>query len=122
MPKGLHVHKNGIRLEFTDPMDVELLEDLDSYGILQWNYLWSANYGSPQFSVRDPQKQGYDTVDIQSATASADGKSVFLEIEGLVPVMQMQISLNLEDQHANEVRWDIYNTINAIGPEYTPAK
>ena len=122
MPKGLHIHKNGIRIEFTDPMDVELLEDLDSYGILQWNYLWSGNYGSPQFSVKDPQKQGYDTVDIQSATAGADGRSVFLAIDGLVPVMQMQISLNLEDQHANEVRWDIYNTINAIGPEYTPAE
>lgn len=119
MPKELHVHANGIRIEFTDPMDVELLEDLDSYGILQWNYLWSGSYGSPQFSVKNPKQQGYDTVDIQAATASADGKSVFLEIAGLTPVMQMQISLNLEDQHANEVRWDIYNTIHALGESFT---
>lgn len=122
MPKGLHLHANGIRIEFTDPMDVELLEDLDSYNILQWNYLWSGAYGSPQFSVKDPGKQGYDTVEIKSAKAAADGKSVFLEIAGLGPVMQMQISLNLEDQHANEVRWDIYNTIHALGPAYTPAE
>jgi hypothetical protein len=122
MPKGLHVHANGIRLEFTDPMDVELLEDLDSYGILQWNYLWSGAYGSPQFSVKDPAKQGYDTVDIKSATAAADGKSVFLAIDGLGPVMQMQISLNLEDQKANEVRWDIYNTVHVLGPAFTPAE
>ena len=122
MPKGLHVHANGIRIEFTDPMDVELLEDLDSYGILQWNYLWSGNYGSPQFSVKDPKKQGYDTVEIKSATAAEDGKSVFLAIDGLGPVMQMQISLNLEDQHANEVRWDIYNTIHALGAAFTPAE
>ena len=122
MPKGLHVHANGIRIEFTDPMDVELLEDLDSYGILQWNYLWSGNYGSPQFSVKDSKKQGYDTVDIKSAKAAADGRSVFLAIDGLGPVMQMQISLNLEDQKANEVRWDIYNTIHALGEPFTPAE
>lgn len=122
MPRGLHIHENGIRIEFTDPMDVELLEDLDSYGILQWNYLWSGAYGSPQLSVKDPSKQGYDTVEIKSATAADDGKSVFLAIDGLGPVMQMQISLNLEDQHANEVRWDIYNTIHALGERFTPAE
>jgi type 1 glutamine amidotransferase len=120
MPAALNVHKNGIRLGFTCPLDRETAEDADSYGILQWNYKWSANYGSPHFSARNPAKQGYDTVEVKSARLLPDGKTVFLEIPDLRPVMQMKISYRLDAADGTEMKQDVYNTIHALGPALTP--
>src|SRR5262249_20617583 len=57
------------------------------------NYLYTENYGSPDFSVANPKKQGRDPVEIASAKVSPDGKTVTLAIPGLKPVMQMLIKL-----------------------------
>ena len=50
-------------------------------------------YGSPDFSVENPKKQGRDAVEIKSAKLSSDARKVTLEIPGLKPVMQMLIDL-----------------------------
>ena len=62
-PLTFHAKKNGVLLGFTCPLDRKTAEDPDSWSVLQWNYRWSANYGSPHLSVRHPPKQGYDTLD-----------------------------------------------------------
>ena len=38
--------------------DEAAANDLQNYGIEQWNYKWTKNYGSPEFSVTDPEKKG----------------------------------------------------------------
>jgi hypothetical protein len=117
MPSGLNVHKNGIKLSFTCPLDPEVANDPESYSVLRWNYKWSAEYGSRQWSLTDPSKQGYDTLVVKSAKLLADGKSVFLEIEDMRPVMQMQISYDLEAGDGTQVRGEIHNTVHALGAE-----
>jgi len=57
----LAVVKDGVALTFTDALDPETAADAGSYAVQQWNYLWSARYGSPDFSVADPKKIGRDT-------------------------------------------------------------
>ena len=112
MPVEMHVGKSGIRLQFSDPLDRDEAEDIDNYNVEQWNYRWTANYGSPHFSVANPKRRGQDEVEVLEATLSADGKSLFLEIEDLQPVMQMQIGYTLQSADGREVRDNFWLTIN----------
>jgi hypothetical protein len=118
MPKGLNVHVNGIRVSFTDALDKELAEDLESWAVEQWNYRWTSKYGSKEYSVKEPEKQGHDPVKVRSATLLRDGKSVFLEIDGLQKVMQMKIAYDLASTDDEDIVGAIYNTIHKVGSPY----
>ena len=115
MPVALSVHANGIRLAFTEALKRDEAEDADNYSVEQWNYRYGAQYGSDDWSVANPEKKGRDEVKISSAKLSPDGKSVFLQIDGLKPVMQMQIKYKLLSATGEKVRGDVYNTINKVG-------
>ena len=112
LPTGLHVVENGIHLTFSEPLDPDTASDAGSYAIEQWNYLYSKEYGSQEYSVSRPDDNGRDTVDIKSAKISNDHRSVFLEVPGLKPVMQMRIQYNVNAADGKTVRGEIYNTIN----------
>ncbi len=116
MPAALHVHKNGVRITFTDALDPKSAADADSYGVLEWNYHWTGGYGSAHWSVKDPQKQGHDVLAVKSAHLSADRKTVFLEIPDIQPVMQMQITWNLDAADGAHIRQSVWNTIHVLGP------
>ncbi len=120
MPSALNIHANGIRIIFTEPFQKDAAEDLENYSIEQWNYRYSEKYGSPEYSVAKPETIGHDAVTIKSAKLAADGKSVFLEIENLQPVMQMRIKYILKNAAGESVRGEIDNTINKLGPTFTP--
>ena len=117
-PVGVNVHANGIKLSFTCALDKETAADTGSYSILQWNYRWAAEYGSRQWSANDPTRQGYDALEVKSARLLPDGKSVFLEVPDLKPVMQMQIGYDLEAADGTQVRGDVYNTVHALGQAF----
>jgi glucose/arabinose dehydrogenase len=69
----MKVVKEGIQLTFTEPLDPETAGDPGSYAVQQWNYDYSAKYGSPDLSVADPKKKGRDTLEVSAARLSADG-------------------------------------------------
>ena len=114
MPADMRVKKNAIAITFTDALDAASAADLANYSIEQWNYKWTSNYGSPEFSVANPDKKGRDKVEVQSAKLSADGKTLTLEIPGLQPVMQMRIKYNLKTQDGSVIASEIHNTINKV--------
>jgi glucose/arabinose dehydrogenase len=116
MPSGLNATRNGLKLTFTCPLAEDTAGDPDSYSILRWNYHWSAEYGSRQWSISDPSKQGYDTLKVTSAKLLPDGKSVFLEVEDMRPAMQMQIGYDVEAKDGTQVRGEVYNTVHALRP------
>ena len=122
MPSGLAVKENGIEVAFTDALDPETANDVESYGVEQWNYVWSGAYGSPEVSPADPAKQEHEPVEVKSAKLSDDGKRVFLEIPGIRPVMQMKIQLNLDGADGEEVSWVIHNTVNRVGKQRLQVK
>ncbi|MCS1410475.1 MAG: hypothetical protein M2R45_03669 [Verrucomicrobia subdivision 3 bacterium] len=113
-PIGLAVTKNGIDITFSDPVDKELATDIESYNIEQWNYRWIQRYGSPRYSVANPEQEGQDSIAIDDIELSPDGKTVSLKIAGLVPVMQMKITYRLETAAGDRLRHEIYNTIHAL--------
>ena len=114
MPAEMHVRKNGIEITFTNPLDPASACDAQNYNIEQWNYQWTSGYGSKEFSAATPAQQGHDKVEVTSAKLGADGKTVFLEIPGLQPVMQMRIKAALKAADGSPVTTEIHNTINKV--------
>ena len=111
---GLKVKKNAIELVFTQPLDPVYASDVQNYSAKRWNYQRAEDYGSPEFSVSDPQKKQRDELPIKSAKLSADGKTVTLEIADLKPVMGQSINFNLKAKDGTEINQVIQHTINAI--------
>ena len=68
-----------------------------------------------QLATSFPQIHRGRGVEIVAATLSADGKTVFLEIEDIQPVMQMKINLNIKAADGTPVKLVIHNTINKLG-------
>jgi type 1 glutamine amidotransferase len=120
LPTDLHIHQNGIQITFSEPLEKETAQDPGSYGVEQWNYLYSKDYGSKEYSVTQPKEIGHDAVDIKSVKLLPDGRTVFLEILDVKPSMQMQIQYNINALDGKAVRGEIYNTINKVGPAKTP--
>jgi hypothetical protein len=114
IPIGCSVRTNGIELTFSQPLHSDTAENIDSYSIEQWNYRWSSTYGSPDFSVVDPDKQGRDSVTLKHARLSGDKRNLFLEIPEMRPAMQMKISYNIKAADGKSLRNDFYATINKV--------
>lgn len=115
LPTELHVVPEGLKITFAEPLDKATAEDVDNYNIEQWNYRWTPAYGSPHFKISDPKQNGHDEVEIDSATLSADGRTVTLAIADLAPVMQMKTSFTLKTAAGQEVKTTLHHTINAVG-------
>lgn len=113
---GLRCHKDGIRLTFTRPLERSAAEDVGSYGLEQWNYRYSSQYGSKEYSVKNPQAEGHDEVRVAAASLSQDGRTVTLRIPDLGPVMQMRIRYSLSAADGKAFRGDLYHTIHALHP------
>ena len=60
---------------------------------------------------------GRDRMEVRSAKLSADGRSVFLELDGLAPVMQMHLRYRLRSSDGKDVRGDIYHTVHKLGAD-----
>ena len=114
LPVAVKTMQNGISLTFTSPLDRKTAENPDQYAIQQWNYLWSQNYGSPEYRVSAPQIEGRDEVEVLSATLLPDQRTVFLELPRVIPVMQMGISWQLTSLSGEPLKQTYYHTINSV--------
>ncbi len=112
VPVGLAVHENGIKLTFSEPLDRKKAEEVKRYFVEQWNYHWSADYGSQRWSVANPDRVGQDRVPVKAARLLEDGKSIFLTLDGIRPVMQMQVRYNLATTAGDPVEGVVLNTIH----------
>jgi hypothetical protein len=112
-PATLNVRANGIVVGFTNPLDEKSACDAANYAVKQWNYKWSSNYGSDSYKPSDGTKGKEDLV-VKSVTLGPDHKSVFLEIEGLRPVDQMEIKMNVNGADGTPVPGRILNTIHFV--------
>jgi hypothetical protein len=113
-PIAYTVGSNAFTMTFSEKLDRELAEDIESYSAEMWNYRWTANYGSPDFSVTTPGKQSRDPVQITSARLQPDGKTVLLTIPALRQAMQFAVRYNLETTAGTPVQSAIYATINHL--------
>ena len=117
LPVALEVKKSGIRMTFSEPLDAESAASPESYGVERWNYRWTKNYGSKDWLFSDPKKMGRDRMAVSGVKLSADGRSVFLELSDLAPVMQMRIRYRLSSADGNKVRGEVFHTIHKLGSD-----
>ncbi len=112
--KSLHITPTGVDITFTVPLDRESATDTQNYSAQWWNYRWTKAYGSAEYKVSDPNQVGRDTLDIKTATLSADGKTVSLGIAGLHQVMQMAIKFRVDAADKTPIELEIDHTINKV--------
>ncbi|MBL64615.1 MAG: hypothetical protein CML14_00230, partial [Puniceicoccaceae bacterium] len=117
-PESVETRRNGFILRFNESIDPRSLDSKKAFAA-QWNYLHSEAYGSPEYSVRNPGITGHDTVEIRSLHALKDGKSIFVEIPQLHPVMQFHLHLELKTRDGRPFAPDLYYSIFHQGEEFT---
>ena len=106
-PSGFQVHSNGIRIDFTEKL-ASSARELDRYFGQAWNYEFAQRYGSPEFSAAKPALLGHDLLTIRSAILSKDGRSLFLEMPDLEPVMQLHLRMHLVAADGHEFKTDLF--------------
>lgn len=111
---GCQVRSQGILLKFSFDLQKAAAENKNNYDISQWNYQWTSNYGSEQFSVKNPREEGVDVVEIAEAVLLEDGRSVLLKIPDIRPVDQMRIQLEVSARDNTVLQESIYLTINKV--------
>jgi hypothetical protein len=114
MPAHWNVKGNGVEIAFTTELDSAAAADLNNYSVEQWNYLWSSDYGSPEYSVVEPKEKGHDPVEVTKATLAPDKKTVKLTFDQIAPVMSMKIQMKLKSADGVPMEYTIYNTINKV--------
>ena len=133
VPVKLEAFENGIRVEFSGPLDAEVANDPRRYGVSKWDYVWGPMYGSGRFSIdefdsearekalREASKESanqVDAVEVRASKLLADGKSVFLYIPKMTPAMQMEIRLDLADADKKAFKETIWNTVHQLRPGF----
>jgi len=71
----MRIQSDGFELTFTNPVDPTTAEDLQSYEISTYTYIFQASYGSPEVDHSEPK--------LVRATVADDARSVRLTIDGL---------------------------------------
>ncbi len=125
LPEKLGYSEKGVTLTFPAKLDAELVEDLSSYSVQRWDYVRGPQYGSGEFSVDAPdtaareqalaaesqKHRKRDTVKVESAKLSADGKTVELVLESMKPSMSLKVGYDLEDEDGEILNGEIHSTV-----------
>jgi cytochrome c2 len=93
LPREVVPMDKGVLLRFDSPLDAKKATDPQSYTIASWHYVRTYQYGSPQ--LKADNTPGVDRLVPTSAYLSKDGRSVFIGVPGMKPVMQMRIGWTL---------------------------
>ena len=115
IPVGYETARDGIVVRFSAALDPDAAADPGNYSMRIWRYLRQASYGSEDYRVLG-DGVGEDVLAIPSATLSADGRSVFVEIPEILPVQQYHLEMNLRSADGARIREFVHGTIHELGP------
>jgi putative heme-binding domain-containing protein len=107
------VTAEGVKLHFNFPVS-DAATDTDHYNVQMWDYRWTRNYGSDQYSVLRRGEKGRDALDVERVRLSEDHMTATLEIPDLRVCDQLLIKIDVSDQQGEPVRKDVYFTVHAI--------
>ncbi len=93
VPREVVPMDQGVLLRFDVPLDRSRVVNADNYSLATWHYKRTYQYGSPQFKADGTT--GIDRLAPSSAYISNDGRSVFIGVPGMTPVMQMRVGWSL---------------------------
>ncbi|WP_414663003.1 DUF6797 domain-containing protein [Horticoccus sp. 23ND18S-11] len=93
MPSEVVPMDQGVLLRFDVALDPKQARDPASYSLQSWSYQRTYKYGSPQYKADGTP--GQDALTASSAYLSKDGRSVFVGVPGMKPVMQLRVGWSL---------------------------
>ena len=93
LPREVVPMDKGVLLRFETPLDPKRAVDPASYAVASWHYQRTYRYGSPV--LKADGTPGVDRLVPSSAYLSKDGRSVFIGLPGIKPVMQMRMGWTL---------------------------
>ena len=110
LPLGFKKGKEGVILEFGVALDEEEVKRAINYEASRWNYKRTQIYGSGIF--RPNGIPGKERVRIANATLSQDGKKIFIQLQDLHNVMQMELLYRLKTATGAPLEKSIYFSWN----------
>jgi type 1 glutamine amidotransferase len=114
MPVAWRATPGALRITFAAPLDRESTLDPERWSLDQWNYRYSAKYGSEDYSAARPDQAGHDPVELKGVRLSEDGREVTLEIPALAPVHQFRARYTLRGADGAPVKNELVATIHAL--------
>lgn len=114
LPVDFAVRTTGVELRFSDPLDPQVIGDLANFTAERWNYFWSGNYYSAEYSVTHPKEPKHDILTVQAAHLSADGRTLTLDIPDMRKSHQLQINLKLRTADGRPLERVIYITVPVL--------
>jgi len=118
-PIGFQVFQNGIRVDFDHPISPDAPKSALKVFGQQWQYIYTMGYGSPEFSIRNPDQLGHDPLEITSTSVVGDGRSLFVEIPGIIPAMTIYLRMHLEFASGDRFKTDLFATALHLGDAFT---
>jgi mono/diheme cytochrome c family protein len=117
IPREVAPLDRGVLLRFDVPLDPAKAVNPDSYSLATWHYKRTYQYGSPQFKADGTT--GIDPLMPSSAYLSQDGRSVFIGVPGMTPVMQLRVGWSLATKAGQRFQDTAYTTPYAL-PSFNP--
>jgi hypothetical protein len=105
----------GIGLVFNQAMDADAIKP-DGFEVEQWNYRWSAAYGSKKYRVGKPEVEGTDLLEIEAVELSDDGKAVWISIPDLKPSQNLSLKYRLRSRSDEPVENAVNMTLHQLPP------
>jgi hypothetical protein len=102
-PVKLTTDPGKVIIGFSDPLDKSSVEDVSAWVLKAWDLKRTSNYGSKHFNER--------TLSVSSATLSADGLTVELEVPELAPTWGMSIQMKLLGSAGEKVERELHHSI-----------
>ena len=113
LPREVVPMDQGVLLRFDVALDPARARDPASYSIQTWDYQRTYKYGSPQYKADGTP--GQDAWPASAAYLSEDGRSVFVAVPGMKPVMQLRVGWSLATAAGAAFAENAYTTPYALG-------
>ncbi|MBA4019949.1 MAG: hypothetical protein C0483_22515 [Pirellula sp.] len=109
----VRVVPEGLELRFSFAVDPQTVCESQAWRAEMWDYRWSKQYGSDQYSVLKRGEKGRDTLSIQGIR-SIDERTVRLNIPDLQVCDQLSLEMNFMDAERGRFVEQVYLTIHAV--------
>jgi mono/diheme cytochrome c family protein len=117
VPREVVPMDQGVLVRFDVALDPKSAANAENYSLTSWHYKRTYQYGSPHF--KSDGTLGIDGLVPSGAYLSKDGRSVFIAVPGMKPVMQMRVSWSLTTADNVPFHDSAYLTPYDL-PEFTP--
>ena len=114
LPRELAALDRGVLLRFGTALDARRATDPASYSLQAWSYRRTHKYGSAQYKADG--SPGQDALTPSAAYLSRDGRSVFVAVPGLRPVMQLRVGWSLATAAGERLEENAYTTPRELTP------